>query len=89
MTRNILLLIHCLMLRALIWGGFFVRSLFCNSVYSVLSSFAIMLRRKREMLYFNCLPDTVNVMWLFLAVLWVRLQCVIRGLSCKPNIYMS
>ena len=45
------------------------------------SSFAIILTRKRELitlllLSFGCLV-TVNVPWLFLAVTWVGLQCVI------------
>ena len=47
----------------------------------VLSRFAIILTRKRELvalplLSFGCLV-TVNGMWLFLAVLWVGLQFVI------------
>ena len=47
----------------------------------VLSSFAIILKRKRELvsllvLSYGCLV-TVNVMWLFLTVPWVGLQCVI------------
>ena len=47
----------------------------------VLSSFAIILKRKRELvslllLSYGCLC-TVNVMWLFLTVPWVGLQCVI------------
>ena len=45
------------------------------------SSFAIILTRKRELvalilLSFACLV-TVNVLWLFLVVPWVGLQCVI------------
>ena len=47
----------------------------------VISSFAIILTRKRELvvlllLSFRCLV-TVNVLWLFLTVPWVGLQCVI------------
>ena len=47
----------------------------------VLFSFAITLTRKRELvalllLSYGCLA-TVNVMWLFLTVPWVGLQCVI------------
>ena len=26
---------------------------------------------------FNCLPGLLSVLWLFLTVLWIRLQCVI------------
>ena len=46
-------------------------------------SFAIILRKDRErelvalqLLSYGC-PFTVNVMWLFLTVPWVGLQCVI------------
>ena len=46
-----------------------------------LSSFAIILKRKREIVAlrlwsYGC-HVTVKVMWLFLAVLWVGLHCVI------------
>ena len=56
-------------------------SLFWYSLLCVLSSFAIILTRKKELvalplLSFRCL-DTVNVLWLFLTVPWVGLQCVI------------
>ena len=56
-------------------------SLFWYSLLCVLSSFAIILERKRELVVlllvsFGCLV-TVNVLWLFLTVLWVGLQCVI------------
>ena len=45
------------------------------------SSFAIILKRKRELvalllLSYSCLI-TVNVQWLFLRVPWAGLQCVI------------
>ena len=47
----------------------------------VLSSFAIILKGKREMivlllLSYGCLV-TVNVLWLFLTLPWVGLRCVI------------
>ena len=47
----------------------------------VLSSFAIILKTKRErvvliLLWYRCLV-TANVMWLFFKVPWVGLQCVI------------
>ena len=47
----------------------------------VLSSFAILLKRMRELvallvLSYGCLV-TVNVLWLFLTVSWVGMQCVI------------
>ena len=50
--------------------------------FSVLSSFAIILSRKRELVallqLFSWCFVTVNVMWLFLTVPWVGLQCVIE-----------
>ena len=51
------------------------------SLFCALSSFAIILTRKRELgalllLSFRCLV-TVNVLWLFLTVPRVGLQCVI------------
>ena len=56
-------------------------SLFWYALLYVLSSFAIILTEKRELdvlrsLYFGCLV-TVNVLWLFITVTWVGLQCVI------------
>ena len=56
-------------------------SLFWYALLCVFSSFAIILKRKRELvalllLSYGCLP-TLNVLWLFLTVLWVSLQCVI------------
>ena len=58
-----------------------IRPLFWYSLLYVLSSFAIILSRKREvaallLLSFRCLVP-VNVVWLFLTVLWAGLQCVI------------
>ena len=56
-------------------------SLFWYAVVYVLSSFAIILTRKRQLidlrlLSFECLV-TVNVLWLFLTVPWFGLQFVI------------
>ena len=56
-------------------------SLFWYALLYVLFSFAIILMRKRELvalllLSFRCFV-TVNVLWLFLTVLWVGLQFVI------------
>ena len=56
-------------------------SLFCYALLCVHSSFAIILKRKRKLvdlllLSYRCLV-TVNVLWLFLTVLWVGLQSVI------------
>ena len=59
---------------------FCVCSLFYDAVLSVLSSFPIIFRGKRELLalfkWFSCSLVPVNVRWLFLAVPWVGLQCV-------------
>ena len=60
-------------------------SLFWYSLVCVLSSFAIILTKKRELvalllLSFRCLV-TVNFLWLFLTVPWIGLQCVIVVLS--------
>ena len=56
-------------------------SLFCYELLSVHSSFAIILKRKRKLvalllLSYRCIV-TINVLWLFLTVLWVGLQCVV------------
>ena len=61
-------------------GSVFVFVLVCIALLYVLSSFAIILTRKRELvvlllLSFGCLI-TVNVLWLFLTVPWVGLQFV-------------
>ena len=56
-------------------------SLFCYALLCVLSGFAIILKRKRELvalllLSYRCIV-TINVLWLFLTVPWVGLQYVI------------
>ena len=61
--------------------GVLCLSLFWYALLCVLSSFAIILKRKRELLAlllltYGCLV-TVYVLWLFLTVPWVGLQCVI------------
>ena len=55
--------------------------LFCNVLLCGHSSLAIILKRKRKLvalllLYCRCIV-TINVLWLFLTVPWVGLQCVI------------
>ena len=55
--------------------------LFCYAFLCVHSSFAIILERKRKLvvlllLFYICIV-TINVLWLFLVVPWVGLQCVI------------
>ena len=56
----------------------FVFVLFCSALLYVLSSFAIILKKKRELvvLSYICIV-TINVLWLFLMVPWVGLQYVI------------
>ena len=56
--------------------------MFCCSLLGVLSNFAIILKKKREscLLFFSdlscgCLV-TVNVLWLFLMMLWVQWSAV-------------
>ena len=50
-----------LMILRLMLPPFCVLSLFCYTFLRVLSSFAISLTRKRELIafYFNCLPDAL------------------------------
>ena len=75
----LLLLIYGLMYFSL-FVGVLCLSLFWYALLCILSSFAIILKRKRELvallLSYRCLV-TVNVLWLFLTVQWVGLQCVI------------
>ena len=56
-------------------------SLFCCELLIILSSFAIILKRKRELAALLLLSYgflvTVYVLWLFPMVPWVGLQCVI------------
>ena len=58
----------------------YVMSLFCCALLCVLSNFAIILKEKRELvalllLSCRCLV-TVNVLWLFLSVLWDQWSAV-------------
>ena len=61
--------------------GVLCLSLFCYALLCVHSSFAIILKRKRKLVALLLLSNrcivTINVLWLFLTVLWVGLQCVI------------
>ena len=61
--------------------GVLCLSLFCYALLCVHSSFAIILNWKGKLvdlllLSYRCIV-TVNVLWLFLAVPWVGLLCVI------------
>ena len=76
----LLLLIYCSMYFPL-FVGVLCLSLFCYALLCVHSSFAIILKRKRKLvalllLSYRCIV-TVNVLWLFVMVPWVGLQCVI------------
>ena len=56
-------------------------SLFCYALLCVHSRFAFILKRNRKLaalllLSYRCIV-TINVLWLFLTVPWVVLQCVI------------
>ena len=68
-------------------------SLFWYALLYVLSSFAIILPRKRELvalllLSFGCLV-TVNVLWLFLTVPWVGLQFVFVVLTDHTHLLFN
>ena len=56
-----------------------ILSLFCYALFCVHSSFAIVLMGKRELVALLSLSSwcLVIVVWLFLAVPWVGLQCII------------
>ena len=76
----LLLLIYCFMYLSL-FVGVLCWPLFWFALLNVLSNYAIILTRKRELdasllLSFGCLV-TVNVLWLFLKVPWVGLQFLI------------
>ena len=77
---TLLLLIYCSMYFPL-FVGVLCLSLFCYTLLCVHSSFAIIFKRKRKLvallLWSNRYIVTINVMWLFLTVLWVCLQYVI------------
>ena len=70
-----------LLLSISLFVGVLCLSLFCYALLCVHSSFAIILKRKRKLvalllLSYRCIV-TINVLWLFLTVPWVGMQCVI------------
>ena len=72
--------------------GVLCLSLFCYALLCIPSSFAIM-KRKRKLvslllLSYRCLV-TVNIMWLFLTVPWVGLQCVIVVFSDHTHLFIN
>ena len=75
-----LLLIYCLMYFSL-FVGIMCLSLLCYTLLCVHSSSVIILTRKRKLIDFLLLAYiclvTVNILWFFLRVPWVGLQCVI------------
>ena len=77
----VLLFFHLSFFVPPLFAGVLRWSLIWYALLCVLSSFVIILTRKRELdalllLFFGCLV-TVNVLWLFLMVPWLGLQCVI------------
>ena len=71
----ILLLLLLLLIVAPI-VGFSVCSMFCCALLCIFSSFAIIMMGKRELVVLLVGLVSVIVLWLFLMVLWVGLQCV-------------
>ena len=68
-------------------------SLFCYVLLCVRFSFANIWKRKIKLvtlllLSYRCIV-TVNVLWLFLTVLWVCLQCVIVVFPDHTHLFLS
>ena len=61
--------------------GVLCLSLFWYALHCALPSFAVILKRKRELVALLLLPYgylvTVNVQWLFLMMLWVGLEFMV------------
>ena len=76
----LLLLIYCLMFFPL-FVGVLCLSWLGYALLCIHFCFAIILKRKRKLVALLLLPYrcsvTVNVLWVFVAVPWVGLQCVI------------
>ena len=73
--------------------GFCVCSMFCCALLCVHSIFAIILMRNRELVALLCLSYwclvIVIVLWLFLTVPQVAMQCVMVVLSVHTNLLFS
>ena len=73
--------------------GFCICSMFCCALLCVLACFTIILMEKRELVALICLPGVLWLLWLFLTVPLVGLQCVIvvipdvRTCSFEVRIY--
>ena len=67
--------------------------MFCSAILCVLSRFAIILMGKTELVALLCLSSlclvTFIVLWLFLTVQWVGLQCVIVVFSDHTHLPFS
>ena len=66
--------------------------LFCYALFCVHSNFAIILKRKRKLvallsLSYMCIV-TITVLWLFLTVPWIGLQCVILVIPDHTYMYL-
>ena len=65
----------------IVYRSFRVWLCFCYALLCVHSNFAIILKRKRKLvallLFSYRYIVTINVLWLFLTVPWIGLQCVI------------
>ena len=70
--------------------GFCNCSMFCCALFYVLSSFANVLMGKRELVALLSWSSwcLVIVVWLFLAVPWVGLQCVIVVFPDQTHLYL-
>ena len=73
--------------------GVLCLSLFCCALLCILSSFAITLKRKKELvalllLSYGCLV-TENVLCLFLTVPWIGLWCVIVVFPDHTHLLLS
>ena len=75
----VLLLLICCFMYLPLFVGVLCWSLFWYALLCVLYSFAIIWMRKRELVSLPCLMSCYcyNVLWLFLTVQWVGMQCVI------------
>ena len=75
-TVDLLLVTHCLLSLPMVVGVLCL-ALFCCAVLSVLSSFTSLDEEERAGYFTFIVFLAVIVLWPFLTVLWVGLQCVI------------
>ena len=72
--------------------GVLCLSLFCCALLCVHFSFAIIFKKKRKLaalllFSYRCIV-TINVLWLFLAMPWVGLQCVIVVFPDQTHLFL-